>query len=229
MISDEEKQRHDLIRFVSKYSALLETQLVAVRQTMENTVTEIMDSVTKISDTLETKRKEAENLLEATYLAPDQATKNIVDNVQNMVSDIFDEASRKFADTGSVTAAGLTPKQTEQQIEMNLSMASSLMTKDKTMEAIDSNMQEIIMNMIGSLSSEDVIAQRMDHVIHSLQGLHISLGYILLDYVHRSRTERVSVIMQDLKDYTLRQYTMEDEKHEFFTYFEDDKASKKAS
>jgi hypothetical protein len=229
MLTDEEKRKHDLIAFISRYSALLEKQLVTVRQTMESTVDEIMTNVNKINDTLETKKNEAEKMLEKTYFQPDQATKNLVDNVQNMVSDIFDEAQKKLAATGTVSASGVAPKESQQQLEMDLSVVAKLMSKDKSMEAVDNSLQEIIMNMIGALSSEDVIAQRMDHVILSLQGLHISLGYVLLDYQNRSRRERVGAIIQDLKEFTFRQYTMEEEKQEYFEAFGEDKNDKKAS
>jgi hypothetical protein len=225
MIKEEEKQRQELIAFISKYTGLLELQLDKIRRIMESTVNEVMDGVNEISKTVEAKKVQAEKVLEETYLKPDAETQDLVENVQKMVTEIFDEASQKLEKGQNVK--DVSSKQSEQQIQTSLSNYSKkFIDQSKEIESLDSDLQFMLLNIMGALSSEDLIAQRMDHVMSALKGLQVSLGYILIDYDARSKRDRIAFITEDLKDFTFKQFTTEEEKKEFLDFFrETDKAS----
>ncbi|SME87707.1 hypothetical protein [Pseudobacteriovorax antillogorgiicola] len=213
-----------LIDFLEHFSALMEYQLNHIRGTMEGTVDTVMEGVKNISSITEQKRKAAEDALEQAYFNPDAETQVLVDGLQKMIDDLFDEVKDKFEKGEDLSA--LTTADPEVLLQNRLKRFDSKFMRDmRNVKSLDDDLQNFLLGMIGALSSEDVIAQRLDHVIMALKVLQTGLNYVLIDYDNRCNIGELEKVTTDIKNYTFRQYTTEDEKNEFLTYFPDLKKS----
>lgn len=93
---------------------------------------------------------------------------------------------------------------------------------DSGAQSLDSDLETLLLSMMGQLSRDDIIKQRIEHVRMSMQALQSHLTYILGDYESRCTDGEVTRFVQDLKTITLRIYTMEDEKRLHVAVFQDD-------
>lgn len=223
-MSDKELQSGGacLIDFLERYSALMELQLNNIRVTMEGTAENVLSGVKGISDATQQKKEQAEEALEQTYINPDAETQVLVDGLQKMIDDLFEDAKDKF-DKGECLAE-LTSLEPDVLLQNRLKRFDSRFTRD--MEGIDDlndDLRNFLMGMIGALSSEDVIAQRLDHLIMAIKVLQTGLNYVLIDYENRCKYGELQKVLVDIKNYTFRQYTTEDEKNEFHRFFPADK------
>ena len=87
----------------------------------------------------------------------------------------------------------------------------------------DGDLQALLLKMMGVLSRDDIITQRIHHVVLALSALQASLTYVLTDYEGRCRTSEVERFANDLKSYIFKSYTMEEEKELFFSVFPKDR------
>jgi hypothetical protein len=224
MADSKQEASEYLINFLGQYTAFMEKQLQAVRQTMVDTVAEVMEGVNQISETTESKRVQAEQTLEQTYIEPDAETQVLVDDLQKMVSDLFDEAQQSFQQGKSLDALKSMEPEILLQNRINR-FGGKFMADMDGLSQLDDSLKTLLLGIMGALSSEDVIAQRMDHIIMSLKMLQTGLNYILIDYANRCTPTELSKVTQDIKSYTFRQYTSEDEKREFYEFFPEAKSS----
>lgn len=213
-----------LIDFLDKFSALMEFQLTLVRDTMEGTVENVLEGVKNISEQTEKQREAAEVALESAYINPDAETQVLVDGLQKMIDDLFDQVKDKFEKGEDLSA--LESAEPEVLLQNRLRRFDSRFKKDMAgVKDLDGDLQNFMMGMIGALSSEDVIAQRLDHIIMAMKVLQTGLNYVLIDYQSRCNVEELDKVTKDIKNYTFRQYTTEDEKQEFLNHFPEMKAS----
>lgn len=84
---------------------------------------------------------------------------------------------------------------------------------------LDQSLHSVIVTAMGALSAEDVLVQRMEHLMLMMKALETCLSYVLLDYPNRGKSSRLNDFMEDLKLFTLSQYTSEDEKEEYRSIF----------
>lgn len=179
-----------LIRFVTRFSGLLEKQLVAVRALMATTVEVVMENAMEMEHTAATSRKTAEAQFAANVkdLASDSPT--LTEGMQKLVTGLFEDA-REAAQKNQPSA----------------------------LKELEEKLSTLAVNAIGALSSEDVMVQRIEHIILAARGLETTLSYLLIDFARRNTGERVQTMTDDLLDFTFRQYTSEDEKKEFLAVF----------
>jgi len=207
-----------LIKFLASYSSLLEHQLVAVRETMVQTVEEVMQGVSSISDATEEKKKQAEAALESAYLRPDAETQVLVDSMQETVTNLFDSISASISQGGNGIQHG--EDQPEVLLRNRLKrFLAKFSNNNSQLDQLDDDLTKAIFAMIGSLSTDDVIAQRIDHVRNSLNALQLGLNYLLLDFENRCRTSEVEAFESNLKTYTVKQYTMVSEREVYDQQF----------
>lgn len=209
-----------LVSFVRSYTDLLERQLTACRQTMGEAVDGIMAEITAISQRTSENKEKANTVLLKTYTEPDAEAKKAIDEVQDEVSRIFDEAKKVESDGGFKNV--VVQKQGSQGGASSLSRSAGLFSKHmEALDTLDDQLGQHLMQMMGLLSRDDVVAQRLDHVVVSLQALQASLSYLLIDFDNRAQTGDVDRFIRDLKSYVLRTYTMEEEKEVFYQVFPD--------
>jgi hypothetical protein len=217
-MSEKEDPSAYLVSFLAQYTRLLEGQLLNIRETMVSTVETVMQGVAGISSTTEDRRQHAEKVLESTYVNPDMETEILIQDMQKVVDEIFDEMSERHAkgqDIGQLVSA-----EPEVLVRNRINrFAGRFKTEMNTLNTIDDELKNVIFGIIGALSSEDVIAQKLEHVVMSLKILQTGLNYVLIDYDQRCTLDELEKVAADIKSYTFRQYTAEDEKKRFLAIF----------
>ena len=146
-----------------------------------------------------------------------------MDDVQDEVTRIFEAANAQVVNEKDVVSTAGN-EQLADKLRRNAGLFSKHM---EALGTLDDDLQEMLMTMMGMLSRDDVIAQRIEHVAQGLQAMQMGLAYILVDFETRCREADVDKLAADMKQFTLRSYTMEEERKLFIAAFGDLK--KKAS
>lgn len=206
-----------LVSFLQNYTKLMEEQLLNVRETMLATVEDVMSGAEKISSATEGKKQHAENVLESTFLHPDVETEALIGDLQKVVTEVFEETSQKLEQGMPLDVT--TSSEPELLVQNRIKRLQGRFQKEmQSLPQLDNEVSTLIFGIMGSLSSEDVIAQKLDHIVMSMKALQTGLNYILIDYEHRCSGPTLDTIVADIKAFTLRQYTCEDEKELFIRY-----------
>jgi len=72
-----------------------------------------------------------------------------------------------------------------------------------------------------------VITQRIEHVIMALRTLQTDLTYLLQDFETRCTEVEINRFIKNIKNFSLRIYTMQEERNLHFEIFNEDKSAKK--
>jgi len=220
----------NLVTFMRAYTDLLEKSLVNIQGSMRDTVEGVMKGINDISNKTAAKKREANEVLVTTYTNPDADAVKAMDSAQDEVNQIMNMAA--------AGAPAVPPAPQFTAVDGNaggdtLRRSSGLFSKHmEAMETLDGDLQGMLMTMMGALSQDDVISQKIEHVTAALNALQTSLTYLLTDFSGRCNEEGVERFAKDLKAVVFRSYTMEDEKKIFYSVFPEDrpvKAPKKAS
>jgi hypothetical protein len=218
----------NLIAFIRSYTDLMEQHLVAIRETMRETVEGVMHGIQEISDATAEKKRQANEVLLSTYMNPTDEAKETLNSAQDEVNRILEGAANgvDLSKASAPVSATASAKEAE-DLRNKLRRSSGLFSKHmEALETLDGELSDRLMAMMGVLSRDDIIAQRIEHVSQGLQGLQMSLSYMLVDFESRCRPEDVDKFIRDLRRYLLRSYTSEEEKTLHFSVFpEDRKAS----
>ncbi|RZA11316.1 MAG: hypothetical protein EOP10_33270 [Proteobacteria bacterium] len=207
-----------LVGFLSKFTLLIEHELLSIRQSVVGTVEAVMQGIETISIEAEKNKLDAEQILEFTYLHPDPETEILLDDIQKLADEVIDSVYRQVEDgssTGSVTST-----KSEVLVQNRLNRFSSKLDESKgRLAKFDDKISSTVFSIVGALSAEDLIAQRLEHTILSLKSLQTGLSFILIDYEERCRSEEIQNVVKSILDYTYRQYTTEEEKDRFTAIF----------
>lgn len=221
-MSDENDSTAYLVGFLTNFTLLIERELQAIRETVVTTVEAVMQGVEDISVVVEQNKLEAENILEFTYLHPDQVTEGLMGDVQRVADDVIAKAN---AGAGSplqmpFTESAASASKSELVLESKLGQINRKLDESVgRLSKFDETVNSSVFSIVGALSSEDLIAQRLEHTILSLKSLQTGLSFILIDYEERCRSEEVERVVKSILTYTFRQYTAEEEKERFHAIF----------
>lgn len=86
-------------------------------------------------------------------------------------------------------------------------------------QAMNGSTREMLFTMMGALSADDVITQRLRHVSASIQALKVGLSYVLVDFESRFSTKEVSRLKKDLLRVTYAHYSTNEERKLFEQLF----------
>lgn len=206
-----------LISFLQSYTKLVEQQLLSVRETMTATVETVMEGVENISQATQDKKVQAEKALESTFVNPDVETEVLMQDMQKVVDELFDESSQKLKMGEDLSTLLSTEPEVIVRNRFNR-LSGKFQAEMSSLGQFDEQLGNLVFGIIGTLSAEDVIAQKLDHVVMSLNALQTGLNYILIDYERRCTQVELQRVVDDIKDLTFRQYTTEDEKDRFRYY-----------
>jgi hypothetical protein len=210
-----------LIDFVKRFTELQERHLIQIRETMHETVEGVMQGIQEISTKTEAKKKEANTVLVSTYTNPDAEAKATMEAVQDEVSALFEKVqagdieavSSKNSDSNDPDSEALRDK---------LRRSAGLFSKHmEALDTLDTELQGLLLTMMGLLSRDDVIAQRIEHICGSLNAMQASLSYLLIDFQARCKAGEVEKFCNDMQAYIFKTYTMEEEKNVFKEIFPD--------
>ena len=213
-----------LVTFIRNFTDVLEQNLQAIHVTMREAVEGVMQGISEISDKTAEKKRAANEVLVSTYTNPDAETKASMDSVQDEVERVM-----AMAAAGNYADAAAPAAKEDDELRMKLRRSAGLFSKHmEALETLDGDLSGLLLEMMGKLSSDDVVSQRIQHVMQSLNALQTSLTYILTDFETRCRDGEVERFITDLKSFALRSYTMEEEKELFYRAFPEERKIKKA-
>ena len=203
-----------LVDFINRYSMVAGRQLVGVREMIEQATEKVMVGIQDLSSTLSGSAAEANEILEQTYFKPDSNTKDLVASIQSSVDELFEAAHRP-------TASSSTPEsQADEIAKTHLRRVGGQFSKHmEALSTMDPEVGGLLMRMMGALSSDDVIRQRLEHVVSGIQALQIGLSYVLIDFRRRFTLEETEVLKADLLHYTFDCYSSESEKQVYLKLF----------
>ncbi len=217
-----------VVEFISKYTELMEQQLQGVRGAMQATVEEVMKNIHEISNKAEKKRDEANAILAKTYLEPDQETTHLVNNIQSSVDSVFKVLEQKNSKGLDPFKEVVVSDNADQEKNM-MRMGGKFSKHMEAMSTMENELKDVLFNMMGALSTDDVVGQRLEHISLAIHALRVGLSYLLINFHERLTVADVDQFMSDLLAYTYKQYTMETEKELFKKTFGSIPQKKKAA
>lgn len=214
----DQELHNELVTFVARFTTLLEQQVADIRTSMENTVSDIMRTVDQISTMTGEKKTEAEQMIEQTYINPSEDTSRLVSSIQSAVDSLVE--SELAANQTGVPANQISQAEAEVLLRNRLKrLKVHFAPAMEGLEHLDGEIKNLLLSIMGSLSADDVIAQRTEHVVNSMHGLQVMLSYLLIDFSRRAEKESVLAFEHDLQLFVWEQYTMEEEKRRFLESF----------
>lgn len=223
-MAEERDASEFLVGFLSNFTLLIERELLAIRQSVVSTVEAVMDGIEVISQTVEKNRRDADEILEFTYLYPDPETEVLLEDVQKLADELIDGVYREVegaeSDQPRLNPESVTSSKPEILIQNRLNRFNVRLDDSKErLNLLDTQLNASVMRIVGALSAEDLIAQRLEHTILSLKSLQTGLSFLLIDYEERCRADEIEKVTASILTYTYRQYTTEEEKTRFNAIF----------
>ncbi len=211
-----------LVNFLRNYSEMQSKQLIDVQSSITELVDRVMSAVSNISSKTETKAKEADTVLVQVSTEPDSETAKLMGDLQNAADHVFEKASGKDVDA----AAGGAPSP---DMENSLRRLGGRFTKHmEALSTLDNELKEVLFGVMGALSSDDVIRQRLEHVVKSTHILSDFFAQISSESVMADINRAHEIRMRVLTD-VYKSFTTEDEKEIFHAIFGKPVAKLKAS
>jgi hypothetical protein len=210
-----------LVLFMQRFTDLQEKHLVGIHQTMRETVDGIMNNINLISERTRRKTEEAHDVLMKTYTQPDLETVTVLNETQQELESLI--RTPGDSKNGS-NASAQSIEELRKKLLKNAGYFSRSMERFAT---LDSEVQELLFSMMGQLSRDDVITQRIEHVIMALRTLQTDLTYLLQDFETRCTEVEINRFIKNIKNFSLRIYTMQEERNLHFEIFNEDKSAKK--
>lgn len=205
-----------LIDFLRDFTFLTEQQLLSVRKTMEAIVADVMESITQMNSEASMKKDMAIEVLVRGKESSDQFVSTTLAAVEKRDEGLLEKDNTKAAQ--------------KEVLENKLLRDSGIFSKHlEAVSRLDADLQGLISRVIGSVSADDVIAQRLNHIILSLRYLHEEMAEFLVDHKSQCTPDGVRAFRNRVLTHVYRSYTAEDEKEIFHRVFGQPRDSKKAS
>ncbi|MBC7660399.1 MAG: hypothetical protein H7249_11925 [Chitinophagaceae bacterium] len=201
-----------LIDFLRDFTSLSEQQLLSTKKMLEGIVSQVMTSMMQVSDEATLKKNSAQDVL----------VRDVVSG--NFIASPTSAVEKKEADDPFAS------QMHKAILESKLLRSSGSLSKHlEAISMLDHNLQKVLADVIGAVSVDDVIAQRLDHVIQSLQTLQKALAYFLNDYQKECTPDRVKHLRNRVLTEVYLSYSSEEEKEIFHKIFGLPKVNSKAS
>ena len=179
----------EFVLFLQEYSSLLAAHISSIRAVMGETTEKVMDSILKISKATEQKKE-----LAGTVLVKRIEGDIVANSIQG------DDATFKNAKV-DLSEADFSNKTTVDRLKGHM----------QGLDSLDASMQEVLFKMVGTLSVDDVVGQRLDHVSSGLTSLQNALGQILDKEGHLLGVQDMTELLAEVLVGTRKSYTMPEE------------------
>lgn len=196
----------ELLAFLSSYTQLMEQQLNDIRKHMADTVNDVMISIDEIS------KKHGEKTQKANViLVKDSKDSGAANKEEGNYP--FQEAKADEIESAEVDRLKEELSKGAGNFSENVrEVGGKLKHHMNSLKNLDGRMQDLLMTMMGALSADDVVGQRLAHVNSALSILRDGLGEIVGDLENKFRLSEIQRINADLEQKVFDSYTMEDEK-----------------
>ena len=189
-----------LVDFVRDFTSLSEQQLIAIRKRMEQTVEDIMQSVHQLSSKADSRVEQASSVLKK-----DEET------------DGFKTEKVDSSSAGDKDKANL-----EDMLRRSGGVFSKHM---EALSSIDGDVNDVIGKVIGAVSMDDVMAQRLAHVTDSINLFRRGLAKVVTNFGDFNTQKKVKALRNEILTEVYRSYTAEEEKVIFHKIFGQPKTS----
>lgn len=220
MTETKSQASYEFIQFISSYTTMIEAHVVAVRKILEDTVGDVMQGVSEISDQTRLKKEEADSALFRVYTEPDKEEATALNEVQGSVDNIFKSASMSDREAQEDAAVNSQDQSDAASIiENKLRRVSGKFSKHmEALSTLDDNLKEQLITMMGALSNDDVIGQRLEHICKGIHALNVAISHVMADYLNRCVDSEILAVKDQVLSYVYATYTTEEEKrlHEHF-------------
>jgi hypothetical protein len=188
----------EFMEFLSSYSKLLSAHLTDLHKEMETAVLDVMNQVDSISKSSESHTKQANQVLTS-----ENGESKQVDAREKIREELLKVDGKKVQDQMSeaLVAAGNRLK-----VEMEL------------LGHIDENIKDSIFKIMGFMSNDDVVRQRLEHIGHALEAMQASISELYSQGAEFT-TENVLASNKRLSEKVLKSFTMEEERIQFNKIF----------
>lgn len=204
-----------LVDFLRDFTLLTEQQLVSIRMLMEKTVADVMNSVTSMSQVADEKKIKANEVL-----------------IKDKKSQDFVSSSSKELEKNeqAILSGEATDSQRKDYLENKLMRTGGIFSKHmEAISGLDRDLQNLIAQIIGAVSVDDVIAQRLSHIIAGMNHLQVELGTLLANYKLNARADAIKLFRNRVLTQVYLSYTSEDERLIFHKIFGHPKEMKRVS
>jgi len=211
------------VTFLSKYFSVMENQVSGCQEAIAASFSKVMSDVMSLSQTTVDGQSTAEKKLNEVYLGNSGGEMaGVIATAQASVDDLVAQAMASMesgvpVETASKSTPG-TPK-TDAESANSRKLASVYSKHMEALATMDDSVRDLVMKIMGALSADDVIGQRLDHAKMSIKSLCVSLDYVLIDVSRRFTLENVQRACDDLLHHTLNLYTTEEERDLFKKHF----------
>ena len=194
----------ELIEFLTKFSSLLGDHLTDINKNLADTTDAIMNKISQINNTQSQNLEKAnailvkeENLSDANQVKfKEKNPEQLDNNEQNELKKELN-GSKIYSSGDSCKMKGAGDKLKSEMGSLNV---------------LDKKLEEVLMKMTGVLSIDDVLRQRLLHIISGIDLLKNGLIEVLDDFDKHYSRDNVDKITQKLEKNLFKIYTMEQEK-----------------
>lgn len=202
----------ELVDFLKNYALLIERQLGSVNSEMAAAVARIMDGINHVSGIDERYKNEAEQALVATSMTPDTVTRAAMTAAQDAIDDVFAAAMAE--------AQGAAPVAAKRDDKRDVRTKGGKFSKSiEALSGVSGNLVQSLMTIMGTLSMEDVIAQKLAHISNTVHTLALELGHLLIDFDSRFTQGHIKTFESTMKAFAQKQYSSVAEQKIFDTLF----------
>ena len=204
-----------MVAFLQKYTDVMSLQIEAAQVQVDVSVEQVMRSIKELSISTGKQKSFAEHVIENAYLQPDPQTSSLLTTNQNS-TDAIVEFARNSQSADSLSAHDYKSKEGEDELRRMLGVFSKHM---ESMSTIDDDIRDILLTMVGCLSSADVMKQRLGHVTDILHAMTSHLSPVIENLDVQFDNQVVGSFKETLLDFVYRRYSVEEERADFKRVF----------
>ena len=202
-----------LVDFIRDFVTLSELQLMSIRRMMETIVNDIMGSMHAMSSRADDKIHTAREVL-----------------VKDGNSEDFKRASAEEADDKATAEEPSETDKARASLEAKLMRSGGVFSKHmEVLGTMDTEVKDILNKVVGAVSIDDVMAQRLLHIIQSVHIVRKGLARVLEHTDNYNTQSKVRSLRNEVLAEIYLSYTAEDEKNIFKKIFGQPKITKKVS
>lgn len=199
----------ELMSLLTQYTQMLELQLDAVRKHMDTTTGELMEGIREINESHGLNKSKAEAVL----------VKNSSE-MNKEKKDTFTEVSSKDIEKAEHVQLKKEIAQGAGGISQNMKDAGGQFKSHmSSMKQLDAKLQNLLMTMMGTLSTDDVVGQRLEHISSAIKILNKGLVGLVSGFDDKFKLEYIKKMTGSLETKVYKSYTMEVEKKIFSKVF----------
>ncbi|MDB2447208.1 hypothetical protein N9W79_01145 [bacterium] len=191
--------KNDLVKFITNYTSLLSKQLAEVHTEMEGAVETIMDGINRISTETDEQTKNADTVLVGDASVVKVDGKQLAADEKSKIKELGKQGVNVSPD---VVQAGNRLKEY---------MAG--------LHDLDDTLQQAIFSIMGRMSNDDIIRQKIEHIAYTCTELAKTLNEVYMDVDSKLLPDAVEGLEQELLKKVMDSYTMESEKDQFKKVF----------